>query len=143
TGVSQTRPVIGTNDNGVTFVSDLTNPIPNARPSQAAALGFTLGVVTPAHREAPYYNRWQIGGQHDLGHGWKVESYYVDSRGTHLPVARELNGLPLQYLSTSRTRDATNESFLSQSVANPFLGLLPGSTINGATITRGQLLRPY
>ena len=43
----------------------------------------------------------------------------------------------------SRIRDAANEAFLSQSVANPFQGLLPGTTLNGATISRAQLLRPY
>src|SRR5262249_14211702 len=83
------------------------------------------------------------GAQRDLGAGWKVEAYYLDSRGTHLPVVRELNGLPIQYLSTSRIRDTANEAFLSQSVPNPFQGLLPGTTLNGATIRRAQLRRPY
>jgi hypothetical protein len=49
----------------------------------------------------------------------------------------------MQYLSASRTRDTANDSFLSASVPNPFFGLLPGTTLNGATTTRGQLLRPY
>ncbi len=38
--------------------------------------------------------------------------------------------------------DATN-NFLSQQVANPFAGLLPGTNINGANVARSQLLRPY
>src|SRR5262249_56326023 len=33
--------------------------------------------------------------------------------------------------------------FLSTLVANPFQGLLPGTSSNGATIARSQLLRPY
>jgi hypothetical protein len=151
TGFSQPTPVITTDNNGATFLTDLTNPVPGGTLVQppgrtlgaAAGLGLTIGAVTPAHRESPYYNRWQLGAQHDLGGGWKVEGYYIDSRGTHLPVVRELNGLPLQYLSTSRIRDTANETFLSGSVANPFQGLLPGTTLNGATITRAQLLRPY
>src|SRR5262249_6867256 len=32
---------------------------------------------------------------------------------------------------------------LSQNVTSPFAGLLPGSTINGATVQRQQLLRPF
>jgi hypothetical protein len=151
TGFSQPTPILTTNDNGATFLTDLTNPIPSgtlvsppgSSLGAATGLGLTIGTVVPSHRESPYYNRWQIGAQHDLGGGWRVESYYLDSRGTHLPVVRELNGLPLQYLSTSRIRDTTNEAFLSGTVPNPFAGLLPGSTINGATITRAQLLRPY
>ncbi|HEY3053130.1 MAG TPA: TonB-dependent receptor [Thermoanaerobaculia bacterium] len=150
-GFSQPTGIITTDNNGATFLTDLTNPIPSGSlipPSgssrgAATGLGLTLGTVVPSERTVPYYNRFQIGAQRDLGAGWVVEGYYVGSRGKHLPVSRELNGIPLQYLSTSRTRDTANEAFLSASVPNPFQGLLPGTTLNGATITRGQLLRPY
>jgi hypothetical protein len=94
-------------------------------------------------RKVPYYTRWQIGAQRDIGAGWSAEVYYVNSKGRNLPVVRDLNSLPMEYLSTSPMRDAAHESFLSQQVPNPFQGLLPGSTINGSTIARGQLLRPY
>ena len=40
-------------------------------------------------------------------------------------------------------RDLPHESYLSTNVANPIAGLMPGTTLNGATIARGQLLRPY
>src|SRR5262249_13999651 len=147
----QPTPIIVTNDNGATFIGDMTNPVPSGTLIQppgsslgaATGLGLTIGTLVPSHREVPYYNRWSLGLQRDLGGGWRVESYYLDSRGTHLPVVRELNGLPLQYLSTSRTRDTPQEAFLSQSVPNPFQGLLPGTTLNGATISRAQLLRPF
>ena len=36
-----------------------------------------------------------------------------------------------------------NNTFLTASVANPFAGLLPGTSFNNATIARSQLLRPY
>lgn len=151
TGFSQPTPIITTDNNGASFLTDMSNPIPNGTLIQppgsslgaAAGLGLTLGTIIPPHRETPYYARWQLGAQRDIGAGWKVEGFYLDSHGQHLPVSRELNGLPTQYLSTSRIRDTTNETFLSQSVPNPFQGLLPGTTLNGATITRGQLLRPY
>jgi len=151
TGYSQPTPVITTLDNGKTFLTDLTNPLPSGQLIQptgsslgaATGLGLTLGTIVPSHRDTPYYTRWQLGGQRDLGSGWRVETYYTDSRGRHLPVVRELNGLPMQYLSTSRTRDAANETFLSAAVPNPFQGLLPNTTLNGATISRSQLLRPY
>jgi hypothetical protein len=58
-------------------------------------------------------------------------------------VFHDTNNIPLQYLSTSRTRDTGNEAFLTQQVANPFAGLLPGSTLNSATVQRQQLLRPF
>ena len=151
TGFSQPTPIITTDNNGATFLTDISNPIPNGTLIQppgsslgaAAGLGLTLGTIIPSHRETPYYTRWQLGAQRDIGAGWKVEGYYLDSHGQHLPVVRELNSLPMQYLSTSRIRDTANEAFLSQGVPNPFQGLLPGTTLNGATITRAQLLRPY
>ncbi|HEV7765812.1 MAG TPA: TonB-dependent receptor [Thermoanaerobaculia bacterium] len=151
TGFSQPTPVLTTDNNGATFLTNLTNPLPGgqlilppgASLGAATGLGLTIGTVVPNEREVPYYTRWQIGAQRDLGRGWVVEVNYVDSRGRNLPVVRELNGLPIEFLSTSRSRDNAHETFLSGSVANPFQGLLPGTSINGATIARNQLLRAY
>ena len=150
-GFSQPTGIITTTNNGGTFIADLSNPIPSGQlqpPTGSSlgastGLGFTLGTIVPAERKVPYYTRWQIGAQRDLGHGWSTEVYYVNSKGRNLPVLRDLNALPMQYLSTSPFRDLTHEQFLSGQVANPFQGLLPGSSINGATVQRNQLLRPY
>lgn len=150
TGFSQPTGIISTLDNGRTFLADLGNPnltglqAPTGSSLGAATgLGTSLGTIVPSHRDTPYYTRWQLGGQRDFGAGWSAEAFYVDSRGRHLPVQREINGLPTQYLSTSTQRDTTNETFLSASVPNPFQGLLPGTSFNGATTTRSQLLRPF
>jgi hypothetical protein len=151
TGFSQPTPILTTNDNGATFLTDISNPIPSGTLVQptgsslglSTGLGLNIGTVVPSHRESPYYTRWQLGAQRDIGAGFKVEAYYIDSHGTHLPVTREINGIPTQYLSTSPIRDTAQEAFLSQTSPNPFAGLLPGSTINSATIARSQLLRPF
>jgi len=151
TGFSQPTPVVTTDNNGASFLTDLTNPIPSGTLVQptgsslgaSTGLGLTLGTIIPSERKVPFYRRAQLGAQRDLGGGWVAEVYFVASRGEHLPVVRDLNALPMQYLSTSRIRDTAQEAFLSGSVTNPFAGLLPGTTINGATITRGQLLRAY
>jgi hypothetical protein len=151
TGFSQPTSILTTQNNGTTFLTDLSNPIPAGTLIQpvgsslglASSLGLTVGTVVPAERKTPYYTRWQAGLQRDLGAGWVVELVYVGSRGTNLPVTRELNGIPIQYLSTSPSRDTARESFLSTQVPNPFQGLLPGTTLNGATVQRGQLLRAF
>jgi hypothetical protein len=150
-GFSQPTGVITTTNNGATFLTDLSDPIPSGtliepRGSSlglASSLGLTVGTIVPSERKTPYYFRWQAGIQRDLGAGWIVEAYYVGSRGRNLPVLRELNGIPFQYLSSSRTRDTVNEAYLSGQVPNPFQGLLPGTSLNGSTIARGQLLRPF
>jgi len=151
TGFSQPTAIVTTDNNGATFLANLSNPIPTGGLLQptgsslgaATGLGLAIGSVAPAERKSPYYKRWQIGGQRDLGAGWKMEVFYLDSRGTDLPVQRELNGIPYQYLSASNIRDTTQESFLSASVPNPFAGMLAGTTLNGATTSRGQLLKPF
>ena len=72
-----------------------------------------------------------------------TEITYVGSRGRDLPVVQQANNIPMDDLSTSRSRDSANEAFLTQNVTSPFTGLLPGSTINGTTVQRQQLLRPF
>ncbi len=60
-----------------------------------------------------------------------------------LPVNLALNYTPESFLSTSDVRDQATINKLSANVPNPFQGLLPGSTLNGPTITYEQLLRAY
>ena len=151
-GFSVGTPILVTNDNGITFTgANLTNPIPSGQLVQpvggslglASSLGQNLGSLVQYDRESPYYKRWQLGAQRDFGSGWKVELLYVGSRGSNLPSFRAANNIPTLYLSTSRIRDTALETSLSQNVTSPFTGLLPGSTINGATVQRLQLLRPF
>jgi hypothetical protein len=58
-----------------------------------------------------------------------------------LPVSLSLNAIPASQLN-SMPLSARSAYFTAQ-VANPFAGLLPGSSINGATVSRSQLLLPY
>jgi hypothetical protein len=62
-------------------------------------------------------------------------------------VGTELDALPRQFLSTSRSRDTSMQAtidFLSTKFKNPFLGLAPGSGLNiFNTVDRSQLLRPF
>ncbi len=151
-GFSQATPIQATNDNGLTFTgATLSNPIPNGQLTQPVGsalglrsqLGQNLGTLYQPDREAAYYRRWELALQRDWRGGVVTGFTYIGSRGVNLPVARPINNLPLQYLSTSRSRDAAVESLLSGNVTNPFAGLLPGSTLNNATVARSQLLRPF
>ena len=151
-GYSQATPVIVTTDNGLTFTgANLTNPIPNGQLVQPVGdalglrsqLGQNLGTLYQPDRDSAYYRRWEAAIQRDWGGGWMTSFTYIGSRGVNLPVARQTNNIPINYLSTSRSRDAAVESALSANVTNPFAGLLPGSTLNGATVAKSQLLRPF
>ncbi|HKV98555.1 MAG TPA: carboxypeptidase-like regulatory domain-containing protein [Vicinamibacterales bacterium] len=151
-GFSQPTAIITSTDNGITFTgANLTNPIPSGQLTQPVGsalglqsqLGQNLGTIYQPDRETPYYTRWELSAQRDLGMGFVAAVTYLGSRGSSLPVVQQVNNIPIQYLSTSRTRDAAVETALSANVANPFQGLLPGSAINGATVAKNQLLRPY
>jgi len=164
-GFSIGTPVLTTNDNGLTFTgANLTNPVPGGVLVQppgssqglASQLGQNLTASSPAgggqatsnnllggDRKAPYYTRFELSVQREFGTGWLTAISYTESHGTNLPVFRDVNNIPYQYLSTSAFRDTANETFLTTQVTSPFAGLLPGSTLNTATVQRQQLLRPF
>jgi hypothetical protein len=145
-GFSQTTPIQPTQDNGQTFIATLANPLPNGL---LAPLGPNGGLQTnlgqnityfERDRKPPYAQRWSFGVQQELASGFVLESSYVGNRGTRLPVNRNINATPAQYLSTSPTRDQATISFLGAAFPNPFFGTNPQYT---GTITRANLLRPY
>src|SRR5205823_5273474 len=128
-GFSQPTPVQVTLDNGLTFTgANLTNPIPSGQLIQpvgnalglTSQLGANLGTLYQPDRKTPYYTRWELNLQRDLGLGWVALVSYVGSRGTSLPVARANNNIPISALSTLRVRDTVNEAFLTAQVPNPF-----------------------
>jgi hypothetical protein len=68
----------------------------------------------------------------------------VGNRGTRLEITRDINTVPLQYLSTSPTRDQAAINFLTAQVDNPYAGqLLVTGGLNNARVTRAQSLRPF
>jgi hypothetical protein len=153
-GFSQSTLLVSTENNGTTFIADLNNPFPNGLTTPT---GSSLGLATfvgrdlvstttsivQQDRKSPLYTRWQAGVMQDLGRGWRLDAAYVGSEGRNLAVRRDLNFIPRQYLSTSAIRDTAVEAFLSANVPNPYKGLLPGTSYNGSTIQRSQLLRAY
>jgi carboxypeptidase family protein/TonB-dependent receptor-like protein len=146
TGFSQTTPIQASLDQGLTFVASAANPFPNGLlPPLGSAggletnLGQSLEFYLP-ERKHPYSQRWSVGVQQLLPWQFVGEATYVGSRGTRLPVIRELNATPAQYLSTSATRDQGTIDHLSATFPNPFFGTNP---IFGSRISRADLLRPY
>ncbi len=91
--------------------------------------------------------RWQVGVQRELARRHDgLDAAYVGNYGYDIEITRNLNALPNQYLNTDNSRNAAmnaNNAFLTASVANPFAGLLPGTSFNNPTIARRQLLLPY
>ena len=148
-GFSSTTPYVATNNNYLTSAADLNNPFPNGflQPT-----GASLGTSTYQGQEIywfnkdfhnPYSERWSLSLQQELGANTFMQIAYIGAHYVKLPVTRDLNFIPAQYLSTKIKRDADAIALLNGAVANPFAGLLPGTTLNGTSVARSQLLLPY
>jgi hypothetical protein len=146
-GFSQSTPIEASSDNGLTFKTKLSNPLPGGL---LAPLGPSGGLATDLGRAItyfarsrvqPYAQRWSLGLQQQFKDGFMLESAYVGNRGTHLPISRNINGVPLKYLSTSPARDQATINFLTTNFPNPFFGLNPQYT--SSNTSRQSLLLPY
>jgi len=150
-GFSQSTNLIPTQNNGVSFVATLANPFPGgiqAPPGASQGLRTFLGRAgnhfDPV-RPNPYMQRWSMTIQRQLPWKTVAEIGYVGNRGTLLPVTRELNPIPRQYLSTSPVRDQATINFLTANVRSPFSGIadFAGTGLANQNVQRQQLLRPF
>jgi hypothetical protein len=150
-------------NNGLTFTANINNPFPSGvNPAVGSSLGLltsvgnTLGTtnatgptattISVYDRKNANYARFVFGIQRQLPFDIGLEATYVGSRGYDLPVIRQLNFLPTQYLNNFQSvKDAPTilnginsvNTFLSQTVANPFRTLVSQNAgLNGATIAR-------
>jgi hypothetical protein len=150
-GFTQNTNMVLTNDNGLHFLTNLSNPFPNG---VADAQGAAAGLQTYLGQGFTYFNqnpkipitmRWELGLQHDLK-GFVIETNYVGSKTNHIEVTRNINALPRQYLSTLPTRDDTYNNLLTASIPNPLYNLVPGNSqgiYTGTNTSRQTLLSPY
>ena len=151
-GFSQATPLNVSLDNGLTFIETLSNPF---QTGILEPVGAARGVETSLGATVTYFDsgaraarmqRWQFGLQRELWRNWMAEIRYVGNFGSQILTSRNLNALPIEYLSTSPVRDNATNGFLGAQVANPFVGLMPptaGATWRSANIPRERLLRPY
>ena len=146
-GFSSTTSFISTNNNGLTPASTLDNPFPNgftpvsgSSLGAGTALGQTISFLAPVQKD-PYSLRWNLGIQHSFKNNLLAEVAYIANHSVNLPIgATQFNPIPARYLSTLPTRDQALITAYGTSVANPFAGLLPGSSLNGTTVSAAQLL---
>ncbi|MBI3210741.1 MAG: TonB-dependent receptor [Candidatus Solibacter usitatus] len=150
-GFNQPTSLIPSLDNGQTYIATLKNPFPGGIDS---ALGAAGGLTTFLGRGIsffnerplnPYNQRWSLSVQRQLPQRILLEVSYVGNRGTKLPVTRELNAVPSQYLSTAPVRDQPVIDLLTRQVTNPFFGIsqFSGTGLANQSVALSQLLRPY
>jgi Carboxypeptidase regulatory-like domain len=159
-----------TSNNGLTFLSTLNTPFPNGvNPATGSSLGLltllgaTLGTTNATgptettyysfDRKNANYTRFVAGIQRELPYSIGAEATFIFSRGSDLPVLRQLNYLPAELLNNFQgvTDGATilnaitaTQTALNTVVANPFRGLVTtDGTLNANTITRRRLLTAF
>jgi len=112
------------------------------------------GIVAGA--KYPYAEQYNLNVQQEITSNSVFQIGYEGSKGTHLHVSRNLNQLPNTYIAQAETQylgliatgstpaQADAATFVNQTVTNPLAGkLAAASAYNGATISKGQLLKPY
>jgi len=150
TGYSLITPVTATLTNYFSPFATLSNPFPAGLQGPQAlntttALGTSVSYDNP-HLRNPYMMRWDFDVERQISSNLVVELGYEGNHAVHLSENRQLNFIPIGYLSTKPTRDQAVINLLSASATNPFKGLFPNSTasLNTANSTTvSQLLLPY
>ena len=97
-------------------------------------------------RRLPYVHQFSLGLQRELPWQVKLDASYVGSRARALMTnefrsggGHGINANTVEQLARARQ----DSKWYTQAVANPFAGLLPGTSLNSTTVARSQLLRPY
>ena len=148
-GFSQSTSLVGSTDGFLTPASSLANPFPGGiLPPTGSSLGLAtfLGKGITFYDPNPAYaysTRWQLSVQRQLFSNVLLDIGYLGNKAVKLGVDHNFNGIPIQYLSTSPSRDQATIDRLTANVPNPLAGLLPGTSFNGATIARNQLLLAF
>ena len=140
-GFAVTTPYDASDNGNATPAGSLSNPFPNGllQPSGSAKglatlMGTSISFADPV-RTIPYDLQFSFGLQRQLPLGFLADASYVGSRTHELEVSQNLDAISAQNLALG--------SKLNTTVTNPFAGLLPGTSLNGATITLQQSLLPY
>jgi hypothetical protein len=152
TGFSRPSPLVASTDGNITPAVSLSDPFPSSlypngllQPiGSSQGLATNLGQSISAQyldRPLPYSHQYSVGFQRVLRGGWLVDAAYSGNLTRRLPVTVPLNFISVSTLNSLPVAD--RPSYFSARVPNPMAGLLPSSSINGATVPRQQLLYPY
>jgi hypothetical protein len=141
-GFSAQTTFVSSVDGGLTPYNTLSNPFPAGilRPA-GASQGLATLVGNPLtygyyDRVTPRTHQFSAGFQQELPWRAVVDVSYVGQQMDHLLTSKNINVVSgQQYVSLG--------AGLLTPVPNPFQGLLPGTSFNGATVPKQQLLLPF
>lgn len=152
TGFSQSTGLVSSLDGNLTPAVTLSDPFPSSIfPSGLQKpVGNSLGLSTNLgqgasfqylDRALPYSRQFSAGLQYELPGHWLLDASYVGNQTRRLPVSMGLNFIPKSALLSLPVDQRA--AYFTARLDNPMAGLLPGSGLNGATLTRAQLLYAF
>lgn len=139
-GYDGDTPFLASNDGGLTPARYLRDPFPdgfNQPPGNTLGPNTLIGQnVTTQLRDivVPYSQQYNLGIQYQIK-SILFDVGYVGSHGVNQAINIGMNQLPVEQYALGAA--------LNQQVPNPFLGLVDRGTFSNATLSRGQLLRPF
>src|ERR1035438_1436528 len=119
------------------FQSGLLGPVGSSQ-GLGTLLGQSPSFADPSGRIGYVYS-FSFGIQKQLSNQVRIEASYVGSRTHDAPVTKTYNALSAQNLALGDATQGGNPNTLNQQVPNPFQGLLPGTSLNSATVSQQQL----
>jgi hypothetical protein len=140
-GFSVTTPYVASIDGDITPFNTLKNPFPEGYipvPGSSRGLATLAGSgisFRNSDRVVPVVHQYSFGIQRELPWRLLIDASYIGSMTKSLQASKGINEVSKENLALG--------TGLNASVPNPFAGLLPGTQLNAANTTRGQLLRPY
>jgi hypothetical protein len=148
-GFSSSTPYVATLNAGESPAGTVSNPFPSgliapvgSSQGLATLLGQSPNFADPSGRIGYVYS-YSLGIQKQLANEIRIGAAFVGSRTFDAPVTKTFNALSAQNLAPGDATQGGNPNILNQQVPNPFEGLLPGTLLNSATITRQQSLLPF
>ncbi|HQR33134.1 MAG TPA: TonB-dependent receptor [Blastocatellia bacterium] len=137
-GFSQVTNLVTGTRVGLPDVS-ITDPFPTgliaASREKTNTLGQSFSVFNP-QRKIPNVWQYSVEIQRQLPWDMLFSIAGVGSSSRQIQVSQSINEVPESEL-------AKGSAYLTAQVTNPFAGLAPGTGLNGATVQRQQLLRPF
>ena len=148
-GFNQSTPYVATTDAGRTPASSVSNPFPRGIlpvPGASAGMETLLGQgpsFADVRGRLSYVHSFSFDIQRVLPGKISLDVSYVGSRTMNSAATKAFNAISEQSRALGDPTQGGNPNYLNASVPNPFAGLLPGTSLDSATVTRQQLLRPY
>jgi Carboxypeptidase regulatory-like domain len=140
-GYTATSTFTSSNNGGVTFLANFSNPFPNGfvQPTgntlgANTLIGQSLTYMVLRNLQVPYTMQWNGGIEHQI-RNWVFNVSYVGSSSVHQYISMPIDQLNPSYYSMGTGLNAQQ--------ANPFLGLATTGSFTASTLSKGQLLQPF